>query len=68
MSFNKVNLEQIIMPLTENYGIGDLLWPLRTALSGKRASPGPFEILEVLGKKESLKRIKSAINKLKING
>ncbi len=65
ISFNKVSLEQIIMPFTENYGVGDLLWPLRAALSGKQASPGPFEILEVLGKKESLKRIEIAINKLK---
>ncbi len=64
MMFNKKDLEQIIMPLTEKYGVGDLLWPLRTALSGKQASPGPFEILEVLGKKESLKRIEIAINKL----
>ena len=65
ISFNKVSSEKIIMPFTENYGVGDLLWPLRMALSGKQASPGPFEILEVLGKKESLERIKIAINKLK---
>ncbi len=64
ISFNKINLERIIMPFTENYGVGDLLWPLRAALSGKQTSPGPFEILEVLGKKESLKRIETAINKL----
>ena len=65
ISFNKVSSGKIIMPFTENYGVGDLLWPLRMALSGKQASPGPFEILEVLGKKESLERIKIAINKLK---
>jgi len=65
ISFNKISLEQIIMPFTENYGVGDLLWPLRAALSGKQASPGPFEIMEVLGKKESLGRIEIAINKLK---
>ena len=51
ISFNKVSSGKIIMPFTENYGVGDLLWPLRMALSGKQASPGPFEILEVLGKK-----------------
>ena len=39
---------------------GRLLWPLRAALSGKKASPGPFEIMEILGIKESLKRLKSA--------
>lgn len=39
---------------------GSLLWPLRVALSGKKASPGPFEIMAVLGVEESLKRIKAA--------
>lgn len=40
---------------------GELLWPLRAALSGKKASPGPFEIMEVLGKEKSVSRIKKAI-------
>ena len=40
--------------------IGGILWPLRVALTGKKASPGPSEILEILGKEESLKRLKSA--------
>jgi len=40
---------------------GKLLWPLRVALSGKKASPGPFEIAEVLGKKGSIERVKQAI-------
>ena len=44
---------------------GKLLWPLRAALSGKKASPGPFEIAGILGKKETLARIKKAINKIK---
>lgn len=39
---------------------GYLLWPLRVSLSGKKASAGPFEIAEVLGKDETLKRIKYA--------
>jgi len=42
---------------------GDTLWPIRVALSGKHASPGPFEIMEALGKKESLDRINAAIAK-----
>jgi glutamyl-tRNA synthetase len=39
---------------------GYLLWPLRVALSGKKFSPGPFEIAEILGKEKSIKRIKEA--------
>ena len=40
---------------------GKLLWPLRVALSGKKASAGPFEIAEILGKKETIKRIEKAM-------
>jgi len=62
--FNKTNLEKLIMPLTEVWGRGELLWPLRVALSAKEASPGPFEIMDVLGKEETLKRLDIAIQKL----
>ena len=48
-----------------NYGVGDILWPMRVALSGRQNSPSPFEIAWVLGKKETLKRINQAQNQLK---
>lgn len=45
---------------------GIVLWPLRTALSGKSFSPGgAFELAEILGKEESLRRIQVGIEKLK---
>lgn len=44
---------------------GNFLWPLRVSLSGLGASPGVFEIMSVLGKEESLRRIRIAIDKLK---
>ena len=47
-----------------NLAPGDLFWPIRTALSGLDKSPSPAEILWVLGKTESLNRIKIAIEKL----
>jgi len=40
---------------------GDLLFPLRWVLTGQKFSPNPFEIAWVLGRKESLKRIKKAL-------
>ncbi len=43
---------------------GYLLWPLRVALSGKKTSPGPFEIAEIFGKEKTLKRIDDAIKML----
>lgn len=44
---------------------GYLLWPLRIALSGKQFTPGGgVEIAAILGKEESLKRLKKGIEKL----
>ncbi|HOK34840.1 MAG TPA: glutamate--tRNA ligase [Candidatus Paceibacterota bacterium] len=40
---------------------GKILWPLRVALSGKKASPPPFEIIEIIGKERAIKRIEKAI-------
>jgi len=37
---------------------GQTLWPIRAILSGVEASPGAFELLQILGKKESLERLK----------
>lgn len=48
----------------KDYGVGDVLWPMRVALSGQKNSPGPYEIAEVLGKEKSLERINKAIKKL----
>lgn len=36
---------------------GEVLWPLRVALTGRTASPSPFEVAAVLGKEQTLKRI-----------
>ena len=44
--------------------IGSFMWPLRVALSGKKASAGPAEIIAIIGKEKAIKRIKQAINYL----
>lgn len=57
------------LPEEEMVKIGDrgyLLWPFRVALSGKKASAGPFEIADILGKEKTLKRIKEALSKVSI--
>lgn len=60
-NFTKENLEPVFLKKSEKMGDrGRLLWPLRAALSGEKTSPGPFEIMDILGKKESLKRIENA--------
>jgi glutamyl/glutaminyl-tRNA synthetase len=62
--YSKGNLEKIFLSSAEKMeNRGNLLWPLRVALTGKKNSAGPMEIMEVLGKEETLKRIKKAIQK-----
>ena len=49
----------------KGYKTGYVMWPIRTAASGKKTTPaGATEILEVIGKEESLGRIRRAIEKL----
>lgn len=49
----------------KEYKNGYVMWPIRTALSGKQMTPGgATELMEILGKEESLARIKAAIEKL----
>lgn len=62
--FNKNNIEKNITPLTAEVGTGEVLWPMRFSLSGKRASPGPFEIADILGKEKTIVRITKAIELL----
>ncbi len=63
--FNKESLEAKIMFAIDEKGRGETLWPLRVSLSGQKTSPGPFEIMEALGKEETERRIKLAIDKIK---
>lgn len=60
------NLEGTTMLWIESQGFanGDVLWPMRVALSGLKNSPGPFEIAAVLDKEKTLYRIGGAIKKL----
>ena len=49
----------------KGYKNGYVMWPIRTAASGKQMTPaGATEILETIGKEESIARIKAAIEKL----
>jgi glutamyl-tRNA synthetase len=63
--FKKDILEKELNAIVPPTGRGEFFWPLRASLSGKKTSPGPFEILESLGKKESMDRLKSTIERIK---
>ena len=61
------NVQEMVAAYVAEKGIknGQALWPLRTAVSGKQMTPGgAYEIMEILGKEESLRRIRTGIEKL----
>lgn len=61
------SIEAVLMGYIAQQGIknGLGLWPVRTAVSGKQSTPGgAYEIMSILGKEESLRRIRIAIEKL----
>jgi len=60
-------LEEELRQLAEQLGTtgGKIFQPLRVALTGLTVSPGIFDVLEMLGKERSLKRIQDAENYLK---
>ena len=66
--FSKKNIEESLRKIIESdlikLNTGELLWPLRAALTGLKFSPGPFEVAEVLGKEKCLKRIEWAKKKI----
>lgn len=60
-------IEGILAEYIAEKGIknGQGLWPVRTAVSGKQSTPGgAYEIMHILGKEESLRRIHLAVEKL----
>jgi len=66
MEKNIKNIEHLIKQeiVSMGWGTGDVLWPLRVALSGKEQSPSPFELLWALGRDESVSRIDNVITRL----
>ena len=61
------NIHNSLMEIVAESGLknSQVLWPVRTALSGLESSPGgAAELAEILGQTESIRRIEVAINKL----
>jgi glutamyl-tRNA synthetase len=61
--FSQETLSRCVVEIIGIRKRGDVLWPLRVALSGLVSSPDPVEIMDALGKDESLRRIGIAIKK-----
>lgn len=62
--YARERLQSALEALIRSEGRGEVLWPLRVAVSGRPASPDPLEIIAVLGKEETLRRVMTAIEKL----
>jgi glutamyl-tRNA synthetase len=58
------SIKAALWTYAEEVGKGELLWPLRIALSGKQQSPDPFTIAYIIGQEETLLRIKNACAKI----
>jgi glutamyl/glutaminyl-tRNA synthetase len=66
INFNKENIKIILMELANiKESRGELLHPVRFALSGLDKSPDPFILAEILGKNETIERLKFAIQIIK---
>lgn len=63
-TFSKEVVKEALWSYAEKEGRGNVLWPMRYALSGKEKSPDPFIISEILGKEETLKRLTHAYESL----
>jgi glutamyl-tRNA synthetase len=64
ISFTADHIKSLLWAYVEEKGKGDVLWPMRYAITGLDKSPDPFISAFILGKSETMKRIRHAISKL----
>lgn len=65
--FSNDALYQTLLGFAKSHEVknGYVMWPVRTAVSGKQMTPGgASELMEILGKEESVKRLRAAADKL----
>lgn len=60
-NFTAENVKIALWDYAEKEGRGNVLWPLRVSLTGLERSPEPFAVASILGKNETMLRIKKAI-------
>lgn len=59
-TWDEDSVKSLIWTYAEEKGKGDVLWPLRYALSGREKSPDPLTLAVILGKETTLQRIQQA--------
>ncbi len=67
--FTEENVEKCFQKVMEKHSLklGKIAQPCRVALTGKRVSPGIYEVIVALGKDISVKRLKEAISRLRLD-
>jgi glutamyl-tRNA synthetase len=62
--FNPINLESEMRLLVQERAIkaGDLIHPLRVAVTGKSVSAGIFEVIALIGKEKTLERLEKVLS------
>jgi glutamyl-tRNA synthetase len=68
-NFTAPEIEKIFLSVVERLQtkLGSIAQPVRVAMTGKTESPGIFEVIEIVGKEKTLKRLEKAINTIKIS-
>jgi len=62
--FSPNEIKEAVWNYAEKEGKGNVLWPMRVALTGMEKSPDPFVVAGVLGKEKTIKRLIYAIEKI----
>jgi len=57
------HIKESIFEYATTEGRGAVLWPIRIALSGKEKSPDPFTLAHIIGKNETIGRLKNSLQK-----
>ena len=63
-NFDASSIKEAVWGYATEEGRGSVLWPMRYALSGRDKSPDPFQLAEVLGKKETIARLQNAVHEI----
>lgn len=59
------SVKNALWSYAESEGRGEVLWPIRYALTGLERSPDPFTVAGILGRHETLARLDSALARLR---
>ena len=67
--FSVEEIEKVFRAIIEKHNVklGNLAQPVRVAITGSTESPGIFEVLEIMGKEKTLKRLEKAINTIGVS-